>query len=314
MIYTCKAEDRAKRVDQLLASVLNLSRSQVQRLIEQGLVKKNNQSIDAKYKSKAGEIFSISIPEVEQAELQPQPGHLDLLYEDACMLVLNKKAGELVHPGAGKKEKSLAHILLHHFKENLSDIGGKDRPGIVHRLDQDTSGVLVIAKTNEAHEALAKQFAERQTLKIYQAFVLGKPSQASGEWKWPVGRDPVHRQKMRAFDTHIPLQAREAHTSFKVLQTWPKSSQGTHQISLLELQLHTGRTHQIRVHALKAKCPIVGDTTYGKIPAWLKPAGVTRQLLHAWKLGLYHPSTQKWMEWEAPLPQDFKEFEEWLIQ
>ena len=222
-------------------------------------------------------------------DLVPEKVALFVLFEDDDLIVINKPAGISVHPGAGRKSGTLVNALLSHCKD-LSGIGGKERPGIVHRLDKETSGCLVVAKNDFAHNDLARQFASRTIDKIYLTLVAGKLRRASGSIVAPIARHRVHRKKM--------MIAREggrmARTDFKVVRTGREAS-------LLECRLHSGRTHQIRVHLQHLGYPILGDTVYGG-----RRAGqFSRQMLHAWKLGFDHPRGKRRMDFEAPLPEDF---------
>jgi len=216
------------------------------------------------------------------------------------LLVVNKPAGIVVHPAAGNEEHTLVNALLHHCKGSLSGIGGVARPGIVHRLDKETSGCLVVAKNDETHIALSKQFAEREVKKVYQALVCGEPARATGEIHAAIARHPTHRKRMAVSDDS---SGREAHTSYKILER-------LHAATLMEAQIHTGRTHQIRVHFQFIGHPVVGDATYGaKQNARLKELtnyAAPRVMLHAKELSFVHPGTKKTLKFDAPLPADFK--------
>jgi 23S rRNA pseudouridine1911/1915/1917 synthase len=217
------------------------------------------------------------------------------------LLVLNKPAGLVVHPGAGHEEHTLVNALLHHCQGSLSGIGGVVRPGIVHRLDKDTSGCLVVAKNDETHLALSSQFAKRQVKKIYHAIVCGELARESGEIRAAIARHPSHRKRMAARDDD---SGRAAHTSYHVLERLNAAT-------LVEAQIHTGRTHQVRVHFQFIGHPLVGDDTYGaRQNARLKELtdyAATRVMLHARELSFIHPRTGKEMSFEAPLPKDFRE-------
>jgi 23S rRNA pseudouridine1911/1915/1917 synthase len=300
-VYEWQKDDRGERIDKILAHRLDISRTQLQRWIESGLLKCGDEVIDAKFAPKPGDILSLQPPAVEPSKIEAVEKDLDILFEDKHLLVLNKKSGDVVHPGAGNQKDTLVSALLHHCKGELSGIGGVERPGIVHRLDKETSGILVIAKNDAAHQELSRQFHDREVQKVYLAWLLGEMRMPSGHWKWNIGRNPIHRQKMRTLKTG----GREAWTEFKVVKTSPKAS-------LVEIYLHTGRTHQIRVHAVAAGHPVLGDKVYGRVVSWLKNTKVERQLLHAWKIGFKHPITKKSMEFLAPIPDDFKLFERYL--
>lgn len=299
--YIWTIKDKNDRIDRVMTRASGVSRTQVQRWLKKGLIFCNQKAVPSKFHPKIGDVLEIKIPAVVPLNIEPRKKPLEILYEDSQILVLNKRPGEMVHPGAGVREDTLVSALLHHCKGSLSGIGGVERPGIVHRLDKDTSGVLVVAKTDLAHQHLAKQFAEHSVVKIYRAYVLGQLRWPSGSWTWNIGRHRIHRQKMAALKTG----GKEALTDYKVIHAHPLAS-------LLELRLHTGRTHQIRVHAAAAGHPVVGDTTYGRRAEKLKDANVKRQLLHAYQIAFIHPKKEKLMEFIAPLPKDFLTFEEFL--
>ncbi len=274
------------------------SRGTFQRLIENGDVRVDGQPTKATHHPRASEAITIEWPEPITAEALPEDIPLEILFEDDHLLVLNKRACIVVHPAAGHATGTLVNALLHHCKGNLSGIGGVARPGIVHRLDKDTSGCIVVAKNDAAHLALSAQFAERTTTKIYHAIVCGQPSKPKHTVKEPLARHPVHRKKIA-----ITPNGREAHTGFRVLEKLNHSA-------LMEATLHTGRTHQIRVHLQHLGCPVVGDAVYGGRPAraFTQASGYTapRQMLHAFALGFDHPASGEPVKVEAPLPEDFQ--------
>jgi 23S rRNA pseudouridine1911/1915/1917 synthase len=274
------------------------SRGTFQRLIENGDVRVDGQPTKATHHPRASEAITIEWPEPITAEALPEDIPLEILFEDDHLLVLNKRACIVVHPAAGHATGTLVNALLHHCKGNLSGIGGVARPGIVHRLDKDTSGCIVVAKNDAAHLALSAQFAERTTTKIYHAIVCGQPSKPKHTVKEPLARHPVHRKKIA-----ITPNGREAHTGFRVLEKLNHSA-------LMEATLHTGRTHQIRVHLQHLGCPVVGDAVYGGRPAraFTQASGYTapRQMLHAFALGFDHPANGEPVKVEAPLPEDFQ--------
>jgi len=276
------------------------SRGAWQRLIEQGHVRVNGKTVKPTHSPRAGEQIEIHWPEARPAETLPEQMPLDVLFEDKSLLVLNKPAGLVVHPAAGHTEHTLVNALLHHCRGSLSGIGGVARPGIVHRLDKDTSGCLVVAKSDEAHLALAAQFARRQVKKIYHAVVCGELARDAGEIRAAITRHPSHRKRMAARDDDA---GRAAHTSYRVLERLNSAT-------LVEAQIHTGRTHQIRVHFQHLGHPLAGDATYGprqnKQLAELTGYEAPRVLLHARELSFVHPRTGKEMNFEAPLPEDFR--------
>jgi 23S rRNA pseudouridine1911/1915/1917 synthase len=278
------------RLDRYLAMELpQYSRSRFQQLIRDGFVRLNGKTARPRDILRAGDTVDLTEPPPKKIDNQPEAIPLDILFEDADLIVINKPAELVVHPGAGHREHTLVNAVLHHCP-NLSGIGGKERPGIVHRLDKDTSGCLVVAKNNEAHRALSIQFAERTVEKVYLALVAGKLRRRAGVIEEKIGRDRVHRQRMSVTSE----RGRAARTEYGVLRS-------SEQASLVECKLHSGRTHQIRVHLHHLGHPVLGDKVYvsklaGKFP---------RQMLHAWKLGFHHPRTGEWKAFEAPLPNDF---------
>jgi 23S rRNA pseudouridine1911/1915/1917 synthase len=249
---------------------------------------------------RAGEQIEIRWPDARPAEAQPEEIPLDILFEDKSLLVLNKPAGLVVHPAAGHEEHTLVNALLHHCAGELSGIGGVARPGIVHRLDKETSGCLVVAKNDENHLALSRQFAERRVEKIYNAIVCGELARDSGEIRAAIARHSTHRKRMAVRDDN---SGRAAHTSWGMLE---KLNAAT----FVEARIHTGRTHQIRVHFQFLGHPVVGDETYGarqnKKLAELTGYAAPRVLLHARELSFIHPRTEKQMTFESPLPEDFR--------
>jgi 23S rRNA pseudouridine1911/1915/1917 synthase len=277
------------------------SRGALQRLMEQGHILVDGHTVKPTHSPRAGEKIEVRWPEAIPAEAQPEVIPLAILFEDPSLLVLNKAAGIVVHPGAGHEEHTLVNALLHHCQGSLSGIGGVARPGIVHRLDKDTSGCLVVAKNDETHLALSAQFAKRQVGKIYNAIVCGELARESGEIRAAIARHPSHRKRMTVCDDD---SGRAAHTSYRMLERLNAAT-------LVEAQIHTGRTHQIRVHFQFLGHPLVGDETYGaRQNARLKELtdyAAPRVMLHARELSFIHPRTQKQLNFEAPLPEDFRE-------
>lgn len=279
------------RLDQFLARELpKFSRSRLQALIRNQHVKLNGAPARPRDLVRAGDRIEIHEPPAEKIDNEPEAIPLDVLYEDDDLIVINKPAGLVVHPGAGHLQHTLVNALLHHFPK-LSGIGGKERPGIVHRLDKETSGCLVAAKTDEAHRRLSTQFAERTVEKVYLALVTGRLRKRSGTIEEKIGRHPVHRQRMSIASKH----GRSAKTEYRVLSSSDK-------MSLVECRLHSGRTHQIRVHLHHLGHPVLGDKVYDAKHAKNFP----RQMLHAWKLGFQHPRTGEWKTFEATAPNDFQ--------
>lgn len=275
-----------------------VSRGAIQRLIEGGYVLVNGRTVKATHRPRAGEEIQVRWPEPRPAEALPEEMPLSVLYEDEALLVINKPAGLVVHPAAGHESSTLVNALLHHCRGQLSGIGGVARPGIVHRLDKDTSGCLVVAKSDATHLALSAQFASRKVEKFYQALVCGEVPRDRGDIRASIARHSSHRKCM-AVDEEF---GREAHTSYTVLERL----QGA---TLVEARLHTGRTHQIRVHFKFLGYPLVGDHVYGQRQnirlADLNDYEAPRQMLHAHRLGFVHPRTATRLDFTAPLPNDF---------
>lgn len=289
---------RPGRADKVLAGLTpDLSRSRWQRLFAKGLVWKEDCVLSQADTLRGGDLVLYRLPDPEPMDLTPVAMNLDVLYEDAHLLVLNKEAGVVVHPGAGTGRETLVHGLLDHCQGSLSGIGGVERPGIVHRLDKETSGVLVVAKTDACHQGLARQFAQRTTRKCYLSLVAGVPSEPVGCIEQPVGRHPVHRMRMAC-----RKDGRPARTDYRLLRHW------SHHAALIEEEIHTGRTHQIRVHMNFLGLPLLGDALYGfKEKAFLEATGIAvpRVMLHAARLAFTHPLDNLGLSFEAPLPEDF---------
>jgi 23S rRNA pseudouridine1911/1915/1917 synthase len=292
MSFIVGEADAGERVDQALASITGISRSQARRWIDGGLVRVNAHPCRPSQRVQLGDALEAEPPEALPSPLSPEPIALRVLFEDADLLVLDKPAGLVVHPAPGHASGTLVNALLHHCAD-LAGVGGVLRPGIVHRLDQGTSGVLVVAKNDAAHRALAAQFRDHTILRVYRALVRGVPSGESGRVDRPIGRHPRDRKRM-SVHAHV---AREAHTAWRVLARYPASGR-----SWLEVTPETGRTHQIRVHLAAAGLPLAGDPVYGRGRAGpLEPA---RPALHAALLGFAHPRSGERLRFEAPLPED----------
>ena len=284
-------EGSGERLDVYIADQIeDLSRSFISKLIKKGLILVNGEVKKPKYIVKKGDLIQVDIPERKDLEPYPEDIPLDIIYEDDDIIVVNKPKGMVVHPAPGSPNKTLVNALLN-YTNHLSDINGKIRPGIVHRLDKDTSGVLVVAKNNKAHMDIAKQLKERSIKRIYIAFVHGVLNKDEGVIDAPIGRNPRNRLKMAV--THI--NSKEAITRFKVLERFSK-------YTLVELSLYTGRTHQIRVHLSYINHPVVGDSLYTNRK---NEFGIKTQMLHALKLGLKSPSTGQYMEFEAKPLDEF---------
>ncbi len=274
-----------------------VSRAHLQRLIRTGAVRINDAPCKATHTPRAGESVTITWPEPRMIAVPARALPLEVVYEDDHLLVINKAPGMVVHPAAGTEDDTLVNALLHHCRGRLSGIGGVARPGIVHRLDQDTSGLMVVARDDATHVALARQFAAREVLKIYHALLCGVLEREAGDIRAAIARHPTHRKVMT-----VREGGRPAHTSYRVLARWRAAT-------LVEARLHTGRTHQVRVHFKHLGYPLVGDPVYGaRANARLaEETGVRapRQMLHARRLGFTHPASGEPLEFEAPWPADF---------
>ena len=290
--FIVSENDAKLRLDHFLAKRLpQYSRTRLQQLIRSGFVRFNGASTRPRQIVRAGDKIDVRESPVEQIETRPQRIPLDILFEDDDLIVINKPAGLTVHPGAGQREHTLVNALLSHCT-TLSGIGGKERPGIVHRLDKETSGCLVVAKNDLAHRELSRQFADRTVEKIYLALVAGKLRKPAGVIEERIGRHPVHRQRMSV----TTKRGRTAKTEYRVVRS-------NEEASLIECRLHSGRTHQVRVHLHHLGHPVLGDKVYGVRLVKNFP----RQMLHAWKLGFRHPQTGEWKQFQASVPDDFKE-------
>jgi 23S rRNA pseudouridine1911/1915/1917 synthase len=284
------ANEANLRLDQFLARRLpEYSRSRLQRLIRDGFVRLNDSTSRPRQIVRGGDKIEVIEPPLEKTETLPEPIPLEILFEDNDLIVINKPPGLVVHPGAGHREHTLVNALLHHCT-TLSGIGGKERPGIVHRLDKETSGCLVVAKNDTAHRELSRQFAARTVEKVYLALVAGKLRKPVGVIEEKIGRHPIHRQRMSA----TTLRGRAARTEYRVIRSSDRAT-------LIECRLHSGRTHQIRVHLHHLGHAVLGDKVY----AQRLTRDFPRQMLHAWKLGFQHPRTAEWKKFEAPVPDDF---------
>ncbi|HEY9869029.1 MAG TPA: RluA family pseudouridine synthase [Candidatus Obscuribacterales bacterium] len=298
-IHVQELEEHPARLDIYLACQLpGLTRSRIQKLIDQGLVLLSGKPAKAGTRLRGGEKLTVTIPAEEPLELEPQAIPLKIVYEDDYLLVVDKPAGMVTHPGAGVKQGTLVNALLHHCRGTLSGISGVLRPGIVHRLDKDTSGLMVVAKEDRAFRGLAQQIHDRQARRTYLALVEGVMPEDSGCIEKPIGRHPVHRQQMAVVE-----RGRHAVTRFTVLRRFAGCT-------LVSVELETGRTHQIRVHMASLGFPVVGDIVYNRKAtgtlAKRHKLGLVGHALHATRLSFRHPVSGSLLEFEAPLPADFQ--------
>ena len=285
--------DKGKRLDIYIAENFNeLSRTMIKKLIESNNILVNDKSEKVSYKVQANDNISIDVPEAKETKLKAQEIPLDIIYEDSDIIVVNKPKGMVVHPANGNPDGTLVNAILSICKNSLSGIGGELRPGIVHRLDKDTSGLIILAKNDKAHINMSEQIKERNVKKTYIALVRGNVPEEEATINMPIGRSTKDRKKMA-----VTKNGKQAITHFKVLKRYSK-------YTLLEIKIETGRTHQIRVHMAEIGYPVVGDAVYsnGK-----NEFGIEGQMLHAYKLEFMHPITNKHMELTAPLPQYFEE-------
>lgn len=293
---TITCTEPALRVDRWIAErIPTLSRARVQTLIRQGCVLLNGKRCKPSVRLQAGDRLEITIPPITPPGTEPEPIPLNIIFEDADLLVINKPPGLVVHPAPGHPRGTLVNALLHHCRD-LAGIGGELRPGIVHRLDRDTSGVLVVAKNQLALERLAAQFKARKVEKEYWALVWGRPALKTGTIETLIGRDSHNRKKMSA----RPSRGRVARTRYEVMREFGE-------ISLLRIHIETGRTHQIRVHLAHIGYPVVGDSQYGRARKTKRHLVAPRQMLHAYRISFSHPRTSRHVEFVAPLPADMQD-------
>lgn len=305
------ALELGERVDKALPALFQvdvpeLSRARLQSLIEQGKLSHNGEVITSiKASLKPGE-YVLTMPKAEESDVVPEKMDLDIVFEDEDLIIINKPAGLTVHPGAGQAQGTLVNALIHDYGETLSGIGGVKRPGIVHRLDKDTSGLMVVAKNDLAHQRLSAQFEEHTLSRTYTCLVFGTPFPYTGVIETFIGRHPTQRQKMAVLKSGT--RGKLAITQYTVIESFQSKTSPKQTISLVECKLKTGRTHQIRVHMNHIGHPIVGDPVYGKktISGCWKEAlsGFDRQALHAKKLELIHPRTLQTIRFHSDMPED----------
>ena len=286
-----QTEEKGQRIDKYLCEQTQLTRSRIQQLIEQGAVVVNGKATKSNYKINPGDLIEVSYENLSELDVVAQDIPLDIRYEDSDVIVINKPRGMVVHPANGNQQGTLVNALLYHCKD-LSGINGVLRPGIVHRIDKDTTGLIIVAKNDKAHLELSKQLQDKTVNRLYYALVHGTFAHDYGTIDAPIGRDETDRQKMAVTEKN----SKEARTHFRVLERFKD-------YSLVECRLETGRTHQIRVHMRYIDHPIVGDEKYG----YRRTMKIGGQLLHAHQLEFVHPSTGEKMVVEAEIPQDFAE-------
>jgi len=290
MEFKVEEEDAGTRIDKYISNLMEgKSRSFIQGMIEKGVVLVNGNIKKSNYTVRTGDVICVTIPEPVEMSIKPEKISLEILYEDADLVVVNKKQGMVVHPASGVYSGTLVNALLDHCTD-LSGINGVLRPGIVHRIDKDTSGILVVAKNDNAHNILAHQLKEHSMTRVYYALVEGIVKQDEGVVDAPLGRHPLEKIKMA-----VVRDGRNAVTRYRIIKRYKAQT-------LVECVLETGRTHQIRVHMAHIGHPVVGDPVYGHKKQRFKLEG---QLLHAKKLGFIHPSTNEYVEFESPLPDYF---------
>ena len=296
---TVSPEDAGVRIDKYLAEQLpDITRSYLQKLLKDGSVQMNGKPVKASTKTAVGAVIALTIPEPEEPEILPENIPLDILYEDSDVILINKPKNMVVHPAAGHYTGTLVNALMYHCRGDLSGINGVLRPGIVHRIDKDTTGVLIVCKNDRAHNALAEQLKEHSITRKYRAIVCGNLKEDEGTVDAPLGRHPQDRKKMAI----VRSGGKRAVTHYRVLERFGNDT-------YIECQLETGRTHQIRVHMASIGHPLLGDEVYG--PA-RQPFSLEGQTLHAGVLGFIHPRTGEYVEFSAPLPAYFEELLEKL--
>ncbi len=292
--FEINEEQEDIRIDKVLSEVLpDLSRSYIQKLIKDGQVFVNNKSVKVNYKTKLGDVLLLEEPELKEPDILAENIPLDILYEDTDLLVVNKPKGMVVHPSAGHYTGTLVNALMYYCKEDLSGINGVTRPGIVHRIDMDTTGSLLVCKNDFTHNHIAEQLKEHSITRVYHAIVHGVLKEEEGTIDAPIGRHPIERKKMSINHNN----GKEAVTHYKVLQRFKN-------FTYIECRLETGRTHQIRVHMASIHHPLLGDLVYGPLKCPYKLQG---QTLHAKTIGIIHPRTKEYIEIDAPLPHYFEE-------
>ena len=293
VIYKVEPGEGSLRIDKFLSEKDDsMSRSHIQKLIGEGACRTGDKIVKANYKVREGDLIILTVPEPEELDVEPENIPLDILYEDDVLMVVNKPRGMVVHPSAGHTNGTLVNAVLYHCQGNLSGINGVLRPGIVHRIDRDTSGALLVCKTDHAHQILAGQLKEHSIYRRYHAVAAGSLKEDEGTIDAPIGRHPTERKKMAVRHDGT---GKEAVTHYKVLERFSNAT-------YIECRLETGRTHQIRVHLTSIGHPLLGDPVYG---SGKDPYHLNGQALHARSLGFIHPETEEYMEFTAPFPDYF---------
>ena len=334
ILISASAEDSGQRLDKWLAAATDLSRSRIQSLMNAGAVSSDGTTLmNPSQKVQDGQTVSIEVPPPEDPIPKAENIPLDIFFEDEDLLVVNKPAGMTVHPAPGWPNGTLVNALLYHARDSLSGIGGVARPGIVHRIDKDTSGLLVVAKNDKTHQNLSGQFAEHSVHRVYNCFVRGYPREKAGRIESRLARSPQNRKKQAVVkgtwgNVEASEHGRHAITNYEMNKGFgqkPKAALGTPLASSIECRLETGRTHQIRVHMAHLGCPLLGDPLYGKGRAFITSknpqeirlntfmSGFKRQALHAYTLGFIHPGTREYIEFSSDLPPELKELENCLL-
>jgi len=295
--YKIIKEEQGIRIDKIIGNIEELSRTAIQRMIEEGNILVNGNKVKTSYKVVEGDLIIIQKEQPKETDLVPQDIPLNIIYEDNDILIINKEKGMVVHPGAGNPDGTLVNAIMAKCKDSLSGIGGEIRPGVVHRIDKDTSGLVIIAKNDKTHIDISEQIKNREVEKTYLALVRGNIKENEAVINMPIGRSSKDRKKMA-----VDKKGKEAITEFKVLERYDG-------FTYIEVKIKTGRTHQIRVHMAEIGYPIVGDEVYSN---GRNPFNVKGQMLHAVKLGFIHPTTKQKIVFEAPLPEYFEEILEKL--
>ena len=306
LVFKAEDDDIGTRIDRFLSDKTGESRSYIARIIDEGLVSVSGRETSKNYKLSANDTVEVFMPEPEDADILPEDIPLDIVYEDSDIIVINKPQGMIVHPAPGIYNGTLVNALMYHCKDSLSGIGGVIRPGIVHRIDKDTSGLLVVAKNDESHVSLSAQLKTHDVSRIYHAIAIGNIKNDEGTINKPIGRHPQDRKKMAVLPPDSKQKAREAITHYEVIERF---AMPTGCFTYVKCKLETGRTHQIRVHMSSTGHPLLGDSVYGGSGTRFEASNkalIQGQCLHAKCLELTHPRTGKIMRFECELPNNFE--------